>query len=61
MDYDELAEIHSDLEWALLELRIKLGGDGCELARAEAAVARLGVIVTKLAPDLGPTPTGPSH
>jgi hypothetical protein len=61
MNYDELAEIHSDLEWALFELRIRLGGDLSAIERAEAALARLGAIVAALAGDGDHVPTGPSH
>jgi len=56
MLYDELASIHSDLAWALLELRLKpvpRAKDGADqtdaLKRADAALDRLNLIIAVIA------------
>jgi hypothetical protein len=61
MLYDQLAEIHSDLEWALLEIRLKVGAGFPAVERADAALARLGALVAALAGHGGELPTTPSH
>jgi hypothetical protein len=54
MLYDELADIHSDLAWALLEVRLKLSAKGKTeednaIARADAALERLSAIIAVIA------------
>jgi hypothetical protein len=60
MLYDDLAAIHSDLEWALLEIRFKLRFrpefDSLSLKRADSALDRLHRVVAELAPHKAEQP-----